>query len=145
MSSARVCIRCLAVSFVVLAGAATGAAAQGWGEQAPVQFKYANQGLTAEVYRNQLSASAAAASASARAGGLGYGQSSNQLNNAVQINNNNTYNVTVSGSDNYLNFNGDTVNADQTSSGTTQTSDNSSNTSSSTTNKLHGSSDVLNK
>ena len=53
------------------------------------------------------------------------GQSSSQLNNAVQVNSNNTYNVTVSGSSNYLNFGGATVNAQQTSTGTKQASSNS--------------------
>jgi hypothetical protein len=114
--------------------------AQGWGEQAPVQFKFSNQSMTSEVYRLQLGASSAAAAAAAAAGGGGFGgglQSSSNLNNAVQINNNATYNVTVSGDSNYLNF-GDTINAQQSSTGTQQSS---ANTSSSTS----GASKFLNK
>jgi hypothetical protein len=120
---------------------AHGACAQGWGEQAPMQFKYSNQGMSNEVYRLQLGASAVAAAAAASAAGGGgagggLGQGSSNLNNAVQINNNATYNVTVSGDSNYLNF-GDTINAQQTSSGTTQSSSNQSTSS--------GSSSILNK
>jgi hypothetical protein len=113
--------------------------AQGWGEQAPVQFKYSNQAMTSEVYRMQLGASAAAAAAAASAsGGFGGGlQSSSNLNNAVQINNNATYNVTVSGDSNYLNF-GDTINAQQSSTGTQQSSSNTSTTQS-------GGTKILNK
>jgi hypothetical protein len=135
---------CLAISLCGIAGSVGAAAAQAWGEQAPVQFKYANQGLTNEVYRNQLGGAAAAASASASGGGLGSGtgQSSNQLDNAVQINNANTYNITVSGSSNYLNVSGDTVNAQQTSTGTSQTSSNST---AAATPPKNGSSPYLNK
>jgi hypothetical protein len=118
----------LAVSLIGLIGSAGAACAQAWGEQAPVQFKYSNQGQVDEVYRNQLGTAAATAAASAAAlasGGSGSGQSSSQLNNAVEVNSNNTYDVTVSGSSNYLNFGGDTVNAQQTSTGTKQASSNS--------------------
>ena len=81
-------------------------------------------GTVNEVYRQQLGASAAAAAASAGvygAGGLG-AQSTNQLDNAVQINNN----YYVSGSGTILNVTGDQVNAQQQSTGTTQTSANQS-------------------
>jgi hypothetical protein len=127
------------ISAVFMSALSSSVLAQGWGEQAPVQFKFSNQSMTSEVYRLQLGASSAAAAAAA-AGGGGFGgslQSSSNLNNAVQINNNATYNVTVSGDSNYLNF-GDTINAQQTSSGTQQSS---SNTSSSTS----GASKILNK
>jgi hypothetical protein len=117
---------------VVLLGSATAAIlsaparAQGYGEQAPLQFKYANQGLTNEVYRLQLGAAAAAAAASSSSsGGLGgNGQQSNNLNNAIQVYNNQTYNVTMSGSNDVLNVSGDTINAQQSSSGTKQTNTN---------------------
>jgi hypothetical protein len=116
---------------VVLLGAAASALAsapsraQGYGEQAPLQFKYANQGLTNEVYRLQLGAAAAAAAASSSSGGLGgNGQQSSNLNNAIQVYNNQTYNVTMSGSNDVLNVSGDTINAQQSSSGTKQTNTN---------------------
>jgi hypothetical protein len=139
MMSFRNCQLCI-ISAVLMAGISTCAFAQGWGEQAPVQFKYSNQGMTSEVYRMQLGATAAAAAAAASASGGGFGgglQSSSNLNNAVQINNNATYNVTVSGDSNYLNF-GDTVNAQQSSTGTQQSSSNTSSTTS-------GASKILNK
>jgi Flp pilus assembly protein TadG len=120
----------LLVAFVV--GSAIPALAQGWGEQAPLQFKYINQGVTNEVYRNQLGTTAAAASSSSSLGsgsGSGLGQASSQLNNAVQLNENNTYNVTITGDGNYLNVTGSTVNAQQTSTGTKQTTTNSLGTS----------------
>jgi hypothetical protein len=105
------------------------ALAQGWGEQAPLQFRYLSQGVTNEVYRNQLgtSAAAAAASSSSLSGGSGggIGQASNQLNNAIQLDSHDTYNVTITGDGNYLNVTGSTVNAQQTSTGTTQTTTNS--------------------
>jgi len=118
---------------MAIVGSAGSASAQGWGEQAPLQFRYSNQGISNEVYRNQLGTTAAAAAASSSSlggsGGLGFGQSSNQLNNAVQLNEANTYNVTISGSGNYLNVSGSTVNAQQTSTGTSQSSSNRSGTS----------------
>lgn len=87
------------------------ATANGWGEQAAPSFRYSNQGITNEIYRVQLGASAVASAAAAAAasrgsagGGLSSAQTSDQLNNVVQINNNATYNVQVSGNDNYLNF-----------------------------------------
>lgn len=126
MSSARALLGGLVMSLAA-SGFAAPALAQAWGEQAPVQFKFMNQGLTTEVYRNQLGAAAAAAAGGVGGGALGSGQSSNQLNNAVQIINNNNYNVSVSGEDNVLNFQGDTVNAQQSSTGTTQTNSNSAN------------------
>ncbi len=100
---------------------APAATANGWGEQAAPSFRYSNQGMTNEIYRVQLGASAVASAAAAAAasrgsagGGLSTAQTSDQLNNVVQINNNATYNVQVSGNDNYLNF--DTkVDAQQTS------------------------------
>lgn len=128
------------ISAAVMACASSSVLAQGWGEQAPVQFKYSNQGMTSEVYRLQLGASAAAAAATSSASGGGFGgslQSSSNLNNAVQINNNATYNVSVSGNSNYLNF-GDTINAQQSSTGTQQSSSNTSSTNS-------GASKILNK
>jgi len=100
---------------------------QGWGEQAPIQFKYSSQGVTNEIYRLQFGASVAASASSSSGGGgtgLGNAQSSSNLNNAVQINNSANYNVTISGTGNYLNF-GDTINAQQSSTGTQQTSANS--------------------
>lgn len=119
----------LALVIVAVVGSAGAALAQGWGEQAPLQFKYSNQGISNEVYRNQLGMSAAAAAASSSSGGSlsggGLGQASSQLNNAVQLNEANTYNVTITGNGNYLNVSGSSVNAQQTSTGTSQTSSNS--------------------
>ena len=118
----------MALLLVGIVGSAGAASAQAWGEQAPLQFRYSNQGISNEVYRNQLGASAAAAAASSSSlggGGSGLGQSSSQLNNAVQIVDSNTYNVTISGNGNYLNITGSNVNAQQTSTGTSQTSTNS--------------------
>ncbi|MGH6725360.1 MAG: hypothetical protein ACREB8_02295 [Pseudolabrys sp.] len=111
-----------------IVGLSGAALAQGWGEQAPLQFRYSNQGISNEVYRNQLgmtAAAAAASSSSGLSGGGGLGQSSSQLNNAIELNGNNTYNVTVTGDNNYLNVSGSSVNAQQTSTGTTQSSSNS--------------------
>ena len=103
----------------------TGAAfAQAWGEQAPLQFRYINQGMTSEIARNQLGETAAAAAASSSSlggSGGGLGQASSQLSNVVQLDLHNTYNVTITGDGNYLNVTGSTVNAQQTSTGTTQT------------------------
>jgi hypothetical protein len=123
-----------ALLFVGLVGSAGSVSAQGWGEQAPLQFKYSNQGISNEVYRNQLGTTAAAAAASSSSGGgsggsLGSGQLSSQLNNAVQLDSHNTYNVTITGNGNYLNVTGSNVNAQQTSTGTSQSSTNSSGTS----------------
>lgn len=130
MSSVRRVSAFLAISLIGFAGSAGAALAQAWGEQAPVQFKYANQGATDEVERVQLGTAAITAGASTlgSGGSGGSGQSSGQTNNAVEVNSNNTYNVTVSGSSGtYLNFgDGATATATQTSTGTTQTSKNSS-------------------
>jgi hypothetical protein len=120
----------LALSLAGLIGSSGAALAQGWGEQAPLQFRYLSQGVTNEVYRNQLGTSAAAAAASSSSlsggsGSSGLGQSSNQLNNAIQVDSHDTYNVTITGDGNYLNVTGSTVNAQQTSTGTSQTSTNS--------------------
>ena len=119
----------MALLLVGIVGSAGAASAQAWGEQAPLQFRYSNQGISNEVYRNQLGTTAAAAAASSSSsgslGGSGLGQSSSQLNNAVQIVDSNTYNVTISGNGNYLNITGSNVNAQQTSTGTSQTSTNS--------------------
>ena len=118
----------LALFVVGLVGLPGAASAQGWGEQAPLQFKFLNQSMASEIARNQLGLSAAAAAASSSSGGLGgsgLGQVSSQLNNAVQINESNTYNVTITGNGNYLNVSGSTVNAQQTSTGTSQASSNS--------------------
>lgn len=113
----------------VLMSMTTGAAmAQGFGEQAPLQFKYANQGFTNAVYALQLGAAAAqaAAAGSASSGGSGSagaaGQASSQLSNVIQVYNNQTYNVT--GSNNYLNIEGTAVNGTQSSSGSSQSSSN---------------------
>ena len=93
--------------------------ANGWGEQGAPGFRYTTQGVATEIYRVQLgatvvSSAAATASSSRSSGGIGTAQSSDQLNNVVQITNNATYNIQVDGNDNYLNF--DTkVDANQTS------------------------------
>jgi hypothetical protein len=136
-----------ALLLLCMVGSPGAALAQGWGEQVPLQFRYSNQGISNEVYRNQLGTTAAAAASSSSSGGLsggggGFGQSSNQLNNAIQLSGNNTYNVTVTGSNNYLNVSGSSVNAQQTSTGTTQSSSNS--TGSTTVVKPPGSSPYLN-
>ena len=118
----------VALFLVGVFGLPGAASAQGWGEQTPLQFKYLNQGVANELYRNQLGASAAASASSSGSGSLsngGNGQSSNQLNNAVQISESNTYNVTITGNNNYLNVSGATVNAQQTSTGTSQANSNS--------------------
>jgi hypothetical protein len=141
MSSIRSVSVCGAAILFLLPGATGVALAQGWGEQAPMQFKYSNQGLSNEVYRNQLGAAAAAASASASGGGLGTAQGNNQLSNVVQVTNSNTYNVNVAGDGNVLNM-GDTVNAQQTSSDSNQTN---ANTNTSTKQSASGSSQILNK
>ena len=116
--------------------------AQNWGEQAGVQFRYSNQGFAHEVARNQLGISAAAAAAAAGGGGGGLGtlQSNQQLNNAVQVTNNATYNVTVTGDGNYLTFDTN-VNADQDSTDTNLSGSNTIQSTSGT----NTSSDVLNK
>jgi len=120
----------LALVFVGFLASEGSAQAQGWGEQAPLQFRYSNQGITNELYRNQLGLAAAAAATSSSSlssggsGSNGTNQLSSQLNNAVQVTESNTYNVTISGSGNYLNVTGATVNAQQSSTGTSQTSTN---------------------
>ena len=98
--------------------------AQGFGEQRPLQFRNANNGLTLEVYRRQLGASAAAsAAASATASGVGAsGQSGSAVNNAVQTTR--YLNVSVTGENNILNVVGETINASQESSNTEQSSSN---------------------
>ena len=118
----------LALLVLGIVGSPGTSLAQGWGEQAPLQFKYINQGLASEVARNQLGQSAAAAAASSSSlgsgSGGGLGQANNQLNNAIQLDSHNTYNVTITGDNNYLNLSGSTVNAQQTSTGTSQTGTN---------------------
>jgi hypothetical protein len=99
---------------------------QGYGEQSPPQFRYSNQGLTNEVYRQQFSAAAAASaktSGSSGSGSSGPSQSAQELNNVVQINNNSTYNLSISGSSNLLSFD-NKVDAAQRSDGTSQSSSN---------------------
>ena len=121
-----------ALLFVGIVGSPGAALAQAWGEQVPLQFRYINQGMAAEIARNQLGETAAAAAASSSSslgsggigsggGGGGLGQASSQLSNVVQLDSHNTYNVTITGNNNYLNVTGSTVNAQQTSTGTTQT------------------------
>jgi hypothetical protein len=134
----------LTAAFLVISGAAI---AQGWGEQGAVQFRYSNQGLSNEVYRNQFGIAAAAAAAVAGGGGLGGGgtgsaQGNNQLSNVVQINNNSTYNVSVTGDGNFLTFDNN-VDAEQTSTDSNQTNSN-------VVNRISGgvqggSSEILNK
>ena len=118
------------------------AVAQGWGEQTSLQFRYSNQGFANEVARNQLGLSAAAAAAASGGGGSGLGtlQSNQQLNNSVQVTNNATYNVTVTGDGNYLNFDTN-VNADQDSTDTNLSGSNTIQSTSGT----NTSSDVLNQ
>lgn len=126
-----------ALLLVGITGLPGAALAQGWGEQVPLQFKYISQGFASEVARNQLGQTAAAAAASSSLGsgsGGGLGQANNQLNNAIQLNSHNTYNVTITGNNNYLNVSGSSVNAQQNSTGTSQTG----------TNKTTGSSPNLN-
>ncbi len=121
------------------------AQAQAFGEQAPVQFKFNNTAETSEIYRQQLGASAAAA-ASSGLGGYGYGlsgQSSSQTTNGVTVTN--TYNVTMSGSNDTLNVQGATVNANQTSTGTTQTSANTQGNTTNNTKKHVDTQSILNK
>jgi hypothetical protein len=111
----------------------TSARAQAYGEQAPLQFRYANQGAALEAYRQQYMISqsqAATAANSAAAAGVGssasgQGQGSSALNNAVQLTPSTTLNLNVSGSGNTLNVTGDTVSATHNSTGTGQTSQNS--------------------
>lgn len=119
----------LTLSFAAISGAE---AQSGWAEQRPVQFRYSDQGMTNEVYRNQLGVSAAAAAATvaissrdgASGGGSGSGgQSSGQLQNVIQVN----PIISNTGSGNvYLNI-GD-VNGAQTSTDSNQTSTNTSQT-----------------
>ncbi len=96
--------------------------AQGFGEQRPLQFKNVNNGLTNEVYRRQLGASAVASATASSSGGGGSGQSGSAVNNAVQTSR--YLNITVSGENNILNVVGETINAEQQSSGTQQSSAN---------------------
>ena len=98
------------------------ARAQGFGEQRPLQFKNANNGLTNEVYRRQLGAAAVATAVAGSSGGGGSGQSGSAVNNAVQTSR--YLNITVSGENNVLNVVGETINADQQSNGTLQSSEN---------------------
>lgn len=100
------------------------AKAQGYGEQAPVQFRFANQGFTNAVYARQLAGTGVSASSGSgsNAGNSGSSQGSSQLSNVIQVYNNQTYNV--SGSNNYLNIEGTNVNGTQTSSGSNQNSSN---------------------
>ena len=106
------------------------ALANGWGESQAPAFRYNSQGLSNEVYRVQLGVSAVSSAVVTRpaagnaSGGSGTGQSSDQLNNVVQIHNNATYNVSIQGHDNYLNFN-TTVDAQQTSTGSSMSTSNS--------------------
>lgn len=115
----------ISVALAWLIGPPT-AQSQGYGEQAPPQFRYSTQGLSNEVYRQQFSASAAASASSSRGGGSGSSgslQSAQELNNVVQINNNSTYNLSISGSSNLLSFD-NKVDAAQRSDGTSQSSSN---------------------
>ena len=135
MSTHRV-IGFAALLLVGIVGTPGAALAQAWGEQVPLQFRYINQGMASEIARNQLGETAAAAAASSSSSSLGsgsggsggssggLGQVSSQLNNAIQLDSHNTYNVTITGNNNYLNVTGSSVNAQQTSTGTTQTGTN---------------------
>ncbi len=86
----------LATSLILLAVSSAAHAQSGWAEQRPVQFRYSDQGMTNEVYRNQLGISGAAAAASVaissgNGGASGGGaalrcQSSGQLQNVIQVN-----------------------------------------------------------
>jgi len=97
---------------------------QGWGEQISPQFRYSNQGLTNEIYRQQFSAAATArAQSSTSGGGGGSGQGASELNNVVQINNNSVYNISVSGDSNEVGVD-NLIDAAQKSEGTQQTSTN---------------------
>ncbi len=106
------------------------ALSQAYGEQAPLQFRYANQGAALEAYRQQYMISQSQATTAATSAGVGssssgQGQGSSALNNAVQLTPSTTLNLNVSGSGNTLNVTGDTVSATQNSTGTGQTSQNS--------------------
>jgi hypothetical protein len=119
----------------------TPAFAQGWAEQRPAQFRYVDQGMANEVYRNQLGTSGAAAAASvaisggAGAGGGGSLQGSEQLNNVIQLNPTNTGSGEI-----YLN-----VTVTGTTQTTTDSSQNSTNQSQSQTLKKGGSAQILNQ
>lgn len=114
----------LSCCLIIFSAAGTPCFSQSFGEQRAVQFKYAGQGLTTEVYRRQLGA-AVSGSAS---GSLGSAESANALNNAIQTTS--TLNINVSGSSNTLNVAGDQVSGDQNSSDTSQTNSNAHTTSS---------------
>ena len=103
--------------------------ANGFGEQTAPAFRFSNQ--VYETYRIQLGTSvvsttsslAVASKSTGSTSSLGSAQSSNMLNNVVQITNNASYNIQLNGSSNYLNFNM-TVDAQQTSQGSSMTSSN---------------------
>jgi len=113
---------------LVAVAAAVPASAQGFGEQGTLQFKYVNQGMQTEIYRQfKASATAAAAQALGAAGGAGGasgadGQGNTAMSDVVQLGT--TYlNVTNTGNGAVLNIDG--VKVGQSSSGTNQSNGNS--------------------
>lgn len=121
-------MRYVSVLFVIamlgLIGTSAASRAQGFGEQGTLQFKYVNQGMQTEIYRQQFKASANASAASALggAGGSGAdGQGNTSMSDVVQLGT--TYlNVTNTGNGATLNINGASVG--QQSSGTNQSNAN---------------------
>jgi hypothetical protein len=109
-------------SFILSLLAGAPAYAQGFGEQRALQFRFSNNGLTNEVYRRQLGASAVSSSSSSTSGGSEPGQAGSGVNNAVQTTR--YLNITVDGQNNVLNVVGETINAEQKSTGTQQSSTN---------------------
>ncbi len=109
---------CVVLAFTLLAPAPV--SAQGFGEQRPLQFKNANNGLTNEVYRRQLGAASSSSATATSSSGGASGQAGSAVNNAVQTTR--YLNVTVSGQNNILNIVGETINAEQQSEGTGQSS-----------------------
>jgi len=111
---------------LVVLAASGPASAQGFGEQGTLQFKYVNQGMQTEIYRQQFKASANAAAAQALGGAGGSsgadGQGNTAMSDVVQLGT--TYlNVTNTGNGAVLNIDG--VKVGQSSSGTNQSNGNS--------------------
>ena len=72
----------MSIAIMTVLVASVSARAQGFGEQAPLQFKYVNQGMQTEIYRQQFKASAASAAAQALGGrefGLGWNRSGRHI------------------------------------------------------------------
>ena len=116
----------MSIAIMTVLVASVSARAQGYGEQAPLQFKYVNQGMQTEIYRQQFKASAASAAAQAlggaSSGSAGTGQAGTSMNDVVQLGT--TYlNVSNTGNGATLNINGASVG--QQSSGTNQSNSNS--------------------